>query len=163
MTISTWEKLFSATHFGLPRPQGSLRAMISKSTGKAMVSYSDSTVAHRNDLINTLRVSWGGREPFEGAVAVDLLFEFERPKVHYRTGKFENELKDSAPEEHTKPADLDKLVRLVGDALAIAGVLKDDAQITKLRARKSWVVQRGSTKITIFVIPPIEGEQDARE
>jgi Holliday junction resolvase RusA-like endonuclease len=43
--------------------------------------------------------------------------------------------------------DLDKLVRSVGDALAIAGVYTDDSRITRISARKLYAqgVEPGAT------------------
>lgn len=146
-----WRPLLDVRHPGLPRPQGSLKALVSASTGRAFVKYSDSTVDHRNRLVATLRREWDA-EPFAEAVALDLTFLFERPKTHFRSGRFSDQVKATAPRDHIKPADLDKLVRLVGDALVIADVIADDAQIIKIRAAKRWS-RRGATTIAVFATP----------
>jgi Holliday junction resolvase RusA-like endonuclease len=150
--MTLWRPLLDVRHSGLPRPQGSLRALVSASTGRAFVKYSDSTVDHRNRLVATLRREWDA-EPFAEAVAIDVHFAFERPLSHFRSGRFSDQMKPSAPRDHIKPADLDKLVRLVGDALVIAEVIADDSQIIKIRAAKEWTENRGHTKIGVFATP----------
>jgi Holliday junction resolvase RusA-like endonuclease len=70
-----------------------------------------------------------------GAVEVEVVFVFPRPKAHYRTGARAAELKASAPSWHTSYPDLDKLQRAIGDALA-GVVVSDDRQIA------SWLVTK---------------------
>lgn len=70
-----------------------------------------------------------------GAVEVEVVFVFPRPKAHYRTGAHAGELKESAPSWHTGYPDLDKLQRAIGDALA-GVVVSDDRQIS------SWLVEK---------------------
>lgn len=77
---------------------------------------------------------------FLGPVELRLLFGFDRPRGHYRTGKHGHLLRDTAPLYPATRAvgDLDKLVRACGDALEAAGAVKDDAQIVRLLAQKVW-------------------------
>lgn len=73
---------------------------------------------------------------------VDLtcVFRLPRPKSHYGTGRNAGVLKASAPAFPTRQGtkDADKLARAVGDALTMAGVWADDAQVCDLRAAKRW-------------------------
>lgn len=67
-------------------------------------------------------------DPLDGAVAVVVDFYLPRPK----TTKFK-----------LWPAgtpDLDKLQRAIGDALTMAGIIKDDARIVDWSARKRWAI-----------------------
>ena len=72
-----------------------------------------------------------------GPVAASLRFVFPRPKHHYRTGKNQHLLKDSAAIWHSTKPDIDKLQRAVFDSLS--GVLiQDDSQIAKVLAEKMY-------------------------
>jgi Holliday junction resolvase RusA-like endonuclease len=70
---------------------------------------------------------------FEGAVAVRVCFVLRRPKKHYTT----KGLRADAPTYHTSATDLDKLVRLVLDALT-GIVYRDDAQVAQIVATKQY-------------------------
>ncbi len=65
----------------------------------------------------TARDWWGARMPLEGPVALSLLFYFERPLGHYRSGKYSQDIKAGMPLLHTGKPDSDKVARNVGDAL----------------------------------------------
>jgi len=87
-------------------------------------------------------------EPFDEAVSVDITFYFPRPKSHFRTGKFANELKVTAPEYHTSKPDIDNLQKHFFDSLN--GVFwKDDSVIDEIVAKKSWALE-GSTVAKII-------------
>ena len=120
---------------GRPRPQGALKTFAV--AGKAYGRHTDSTLSHRAHVISTLAEDWD-REPLTGAVAVDVVFTFARPKSHYGTGRNADVVKESAPEHHIQRVDGDKLARLLGDSLEMAGVVADDCQIVEWRIRKLW-------------------------
>lgn len=73
-----------------------------------------------------------------GPVVLSMVFSLERPKSHYRTGRFAGELKQNAPILHAQPPDLDKLARAVCDALT-GVVYLDDGQVASIVAVKMWV------------------------
>jgi Holliday junction resolvase RusA-like endonuclease len=126
---------------GTPRPQGSVKPMVNKGTGRAFVKYNDTTIDHRNRLIHALSSQWHGSEvapPIDGAVMVVATFTFERPKSHWRTGRNAHLLRDSAPLDMISAPDTDKLLRLVGDALEISGVVGNDSQIRTSFGDKEW-------------------------
>ena len=52
------------------------------------------------------------------------------PQVALRQRGNADKLRASAPSAHTNTPDTDKLLRLLGDALTIAGVIGDDSQIS---------------------------------
>jgi len=78
-------------------------------------------------------------------VGIEIIFTFARPRSHYRTGRFADAIKISAPSEHAGSPDLDKLVRGVFDALTAAGVWWDDRQVARLIARKEYTNPRMQT------------------
>lgn len=129
--------LLTAQIPGTPRPQGSMKMMTNRRTGKGFLKYSDSTVDHRNLVVSVLAGLWD-REPYAGPVAVRVSFVFARPGAHYGTGKNADVVKDRAPVWHSQTPDVDKLLRLICDALTVAGVLRDDRQVALTRAQKHW-------------------------
>ena len=76
--------------------------------------------------------------PIAGPIRLGVVFYFNRPKSHYRTGKFSYLLKDDAPAYHTKTPDTSNLVKFVEDALQ-PNFYKDDSQIIELKAEKYYV------------------------
>ena len=120
---------------GRPRPQGALKTFAV--AGKAYGRHTDSTLSHRAHVISTLAEDWD-REPLTGAVAVDVVFTFARPKSHYGTGRNADVVKESAPDHHTQAPDSDKLSRLILDGLEMAGVVRNDSQVCRLNIDKQW-------------------------
>ena len=108
-------------------------------------------MAHRASMVLQLRRGYAGRPTITGPVELTAVFAIPRPKSHHtKTGS----LTSSAPLLHTYKPDLDKLCRLVGDALTIAGVIKDDSLITVIHAEKRWVPQalHGWTRLSIRTV-----------
>jgi Holliday junction resolvase RusA-like endonuclease len=90
-----------------------------------------------NEVITTLPADW---EPIDGPCELIVMFYLPKPAS----------VKRSAP---SVAPDLDKLVRSVGDALAIAGVYTDDSRITRISARKLYAqgIEPGAT-ITVATL-----------
>ena len=77
-------------------------------------------------------------------VAVSIVFQFERPKCHYRTGKHAHELRPDAPAIPTGGPDLDKLVRNVLDAMT--GIAyADDKQVSSIHTEKAYGRSAGAS------------------
>ena len=55
--------------------------------------------------------------PSNGPVQLFVHAYFQRPKSHYRTGKYSGQLKPYMPEVHTYRPDADNILKFVGDAL----------------------------------------------
>jgi crossover junction endodeoxyribonuclease RusA len=70
---------------------------------------------------------------FAGPVAAELTFIFPRPKSHYGTGRNAGVLKPDAPYYKISAPDLDKLIRATLDAITVAGIWRDDAQVVMLQ------------------------------
>lgn len=152
MTLPLWpaslEPLLQVQVPGKPRAQGSM-ALWRAADGSERAKYAPEVVAHRNLVIGCLVEDWALAPPITGPVRVSVLLWFPRPRAHYRTGRHASELRPGAPVMHTQYPDLDKCVRLIFDALTVAGVWLDDKQGCDLRAQKRWGTT-GMTSITLY-------------
>lgn len=119
----------------LPQPRPRFRRIGNKVityTPKAAKDYQDELVSRYRELL---------KECYEGKtitqpVNVYLVFGISRPASHYTRKQL---LKPSAPNDHTQRPDLDNLAKPVMDALVKAKVLHDDALITVMEIKKTWV------------------------
>lgn len=90
-----------------------------------------------------------GGAPLEGPVRLRVHFFFERPKAHFRTGRFSHLLRDDAPEYVAVKPDIDKLVRALSDGITDAGtVWRDDSQVAVLVATQAYGA-RASVIVTV--------------
>jgi Holliday junction resolvase RusA-like endonuclease len=81
---------------------------------------------------------------------VSMRFVFSRPKSHFRTGKYADQLKDSAPNYHTSRGDVDNLAKFVFDALN--GIYwRDDAIISSATIRKIYG-DRPRTEVNVYTL-----------
>lgn len=154
--VDTW----TVTIPGTPRPQGSAKWVVGRHTGRPVPKKDAKEVAHRDAVVFQLRRAYAGRRTITGPVELTAVFAIPRPKSHHtKTGT----LTRSAPLLHTYKADLDKLCRLAGDALTIAGVIADDALICSLHAEKRWLPHAvtGFTRLTLTTIDVLEPRQEA--
>lgn len=134
---------------GPPKGQGSL-SLWRGPDGKERAKHPEQTVMHRNLAISCLRDAWGNRAALAGAVAVRCEFRVPRPKDHWGTGRNAGTLKTWAPSWVTVPTDVDKMLRLVCDALTIAGVVRDDAQVSLIRGQKTYCEGAGETLVEVY-------------
>lgn len=74
-----------------------------------------------------------------GAIRVDILYYFQRPKIHFRTGKFSHIMKDDALKYCTNRYDLDNLNKAILDAITDADLIDDDRYVVQLNSGKIWV------------------------
>lgn len=148
-----WGREVSFTVPGTPRPKGSAK----------WIRRGDKAVPVRNPKL----ITWTGtvttaaaavmqeqdRPLIAGPVCLIAMFMFQRPKAHYRTGKYANELKPSAPHSHQQPPDTSKLIRALEDALT-GVVWVDDSQVCWLEAHKLWL-PRGEPGQTMVWVRPL--------
>jgi Holliday junction resolvase RusA-like endonuclease len=130
----------SFTVRGVPVPQGSKRALVHRSTGRAVVieqggqRHKDWRQDVKSAAVEAMgwRVSEDGIKVFgqpvmTGPVGVSICFTVPKPKSAPKTRRI---WPDKRP-------DLDKLVRAILDAIT-GEVIADDAQVTELRAYKVY-------------------------
>lgn len=79
------------------------------------------------------------------AVGVEITFTLPRPATHYGTGRNSKRLKESAPKHPTgrNTGDIDKLARLILDAMQDAQLIPDDAAVCELNTRKAYPADHG--------------------
>jgi len=114
------EVSFSIT--GDPASQGSHAIMQGRIVQVNSKKHKAWRTAIVNEVIATLPADW---EPIDDPCELIVMFYLPKPAT----------VKRSSP---SVAPDLDKLVRAVGDALAIAGVYTDDSRITRISARKLY-------------------------
>lgn len=122
-----------------PKPGGSKRAITHRHTGRTIViDACKGNKAWRNEVAKAARIAWPYNEPLDCPCECSYTFRMKRPQSHFRTGKYSDQLKPSAPQEHTTRPDVTKLIRSTEDALT--GILwKDDSQVTTQHATKEYV------------------------
>lgn len=112
---------------GVPIPEGSLKALMTRDRKRAFVVHDDGPALKkwRKAIGDAARYYMGVRLPFaEDAIEVNVTFTVTRPRTVTR-------------EYPTVPPDADKLMRAVGDALK-GVVYKDDGQSVDLVVRKRY-------------------------
>lgn len=134
---------------GPPKGQGS---MIVTGATRAGLRHPRATLDHRATVTQYLAQGWAGRPALAGPVAVEVVAWLPRPKGHFGTGRNSEALKPSAPAYPTGYPDGDKVARLVGDALVLAGVIVDDAQVTDWLVRKRYPDERGHPGATTIQV-----------
>lgn len=95
--------------------------------------------------------------PLHGPIRLDLTFLFPRPASHLGTGRNAGRLKPSAPPEHTRKPDADKLARAILDALT-GVVYVDDSQVIVLVTYKRWaeVGDRPGARVSVVAIEEVD-------
>jgi len=117
----------SFTVYGIPQPQGSMRAFIPKGWKRPVITaVSGKTKPWRQEVAGTALVARGSRNLWEEeAVVIHAHFYFDKPKSSRKK-----------TQKTTKP-DIDKLLRATLDALT--GVLfRDDSQVVKCVVTKRF-------------------------
>ena len=140
---------------GTPSGQGSMRAFVVK--GRAVLTSTNKKLKPWRKAIADKATldGWkpGSGAPLEGRVKLSLAFYFPRPKSHYRkNSQIKDEFLNAFPR-----ADLDKLVRAVGDALT--GVCwVDDSQIAMISAFKVYITAPSTDGYLLIDITDLEDE-----
>lgn len=133
---------------GTPIPQGSKTAYVVK--GRAVIADANRAKLKpwRAEVARVAEATWGDRAPLAGAVRVEAVFVFERPKSARR------------PHPSVKP-DADKLTRALLDGVTDAGCWADDSQVTQLDIEKVYGTAPG-VHVSIENVSadePTKGEQ----
>ena len=132
---------------GKAQPGGSKRAFYNQRTGRAMiVDANPKAKAWQKIVAAKAREAMGSEPPISGPLRMCLVFYLDRPRSHYRTGKYSGDLLRAAPKYPIYKPDTTKLVRCFEDAMT-GIVYEDDAQIVAQEARKLY----GQAGVTVFI------------
>lgn len=138
-------------HFIVPGNPIGLKRHRTMRAGDKLIQYDPS----KGDKGDFLAKAMANRPevPLDEPLQVVLKFFFVRPKSHFRTGKYADELKPNAPCWHTKIPDADNLAKFICDSLN--GIFwRDDSIVCKLIVTKQYSnVPR--TEITIETVEGI--------
>lgn len=132
------------TVWGDPAPKGSLKCIGGKGRHQLVEDSDRSTPWRARVADGGRRVVLAGHRAGSDPVGLEITSTITRPKSHYGTGRNAGTLKGSAPLYPSRRAsqgvggDVDKLARLVLDALEDAGVYDDDSQVVELVTRKTY-------------------------
>jgi Holliday junction resolvase RusA-like endonuclease len=91
--------------------------------------------AWRAEVTRACRDYWQDRPPLEEPMMASALFGYRRPGSHFsRSQSRWGQLLPSAPQEAaTTGADVEKLVRAICDSMQVAGMIRNDKLICRLR------------------------------
>ena len=81
------------------------------------------------------------KTPLKEQIYLKLIFYMPRPKYHYRTGKYKNQLKEQYVDVvyHCVKPDIDNLIKMVADTIqGRKRMILDDSQICMLQAEKIY-------------------------
>tara|TARA_X000001382_G_scaffold96033_1_gene70468 strand:- start:377 stop:823 length:447 start_codon:yes stop_codon:yes gene_type:complete len=122
---------------GIPKPQPRPRAV---AINGVVRMYTPSNVKGWRQSVKIAVINEGVKpvQPLAGSISVNLGFIFERPKSHFRSGKYSHLLKDDAPDFHIKKPDCDNLAKAVLDVLTELKIWHDDSQVTHLTTTKQY-------------------------
>jgi Holliday junction resolvase RusA-like endonuclease len=147
---------------GPPAGKGSTRAFpVRRADGRDGVAVTHDSPRTRRfeDTVRDAAIdAHAGRPLLDGPLELELTFRLARPRGHYGSGRNHGRLRPSAPPAPAVTPDLDKLVRVVGDALTRA-VITDDARIVALVARKCYDAPEGVS----VTITPYSGRDPSDE
>ena len=143
---------------GRPKPQPRVRARVLGKGEKAFAGvYDPETSKPWKRTIAAVAPFYKPARPITGPVSVTIDFYMPRPKSHYRTGRYADQLKPDAPVRHTTGGgpyggDRDNLEKAVTDCLTKLGFWKDDGQVCAGEVRKFWSNGKSGAKIIISEI-----------
>lgn len=144
---------------GIPATAGSKRPFIykSKKDGKQRVAMCPDNKRQKpwmSDVKYYAQMAMEGMAPLTGAVKMDVVFGFARPKAHYGSGKNNRMLKLGAPKHHTIKPDRTKLLRAAEDALK-GVVWIDDSQVVAGDVQKVYSNTPGAL-VSITTVDSVE-------
>ena len=142
---------------GTPIPKGSMKAFYVKAIGRAVVAHDNAKSKPWASVVKLAVANECQRTAWQCThypILLSLTFNMPRPKCHFGTGLLTADtLRNSAPVHHTTKPDLDKLVRLIGDAMK-GVVYADDSQVVHIEARKTYYGCGTGVSIKVEMLKP---------
>jgi crossover junction endodeoxyribonuclease RusA len=126
---------------GHAAPKGSMKCIGGKGGGHRLIEDNRRTKPWRDAVALWIKRSWNETVDPGQPVGVEVTFSLPRPKGHYGTGANAGHVKGSAPDHAVSHStgDVDKLARLILDAIQDTDVLPDDSAVVELTARKRYL------------------------
>lgn len=124
---------------GHPAPKGSLKCIGGRGRHQ-LIEDNARSKPWRDVVAYWIRKSWHQHADPGQPLGVEVTFSLPRPKGHMGTGANAGHVKQSAPDHAVSHStgDVDKLARLVLDAIQDTDVLPDDSAVIELTARKTY-------------------------
>lgn len=141
---------------GHPVSQGSMKCIGNRGGFHQLIASNKTELNEWRDLVGARASSaalFRGWQPLDCA-EVRMIFRFDRPKSHYRTGRYADLLRDDAPTYPVGPPDADKLARAVFDSLTAAAVVTDDAVIVTTAIAKRYCTTDQHPGVNIVLSAP---------
>lgn len=129
---------------GTPKPKGSMKCLgqVGKIRHQLTEDYRPGQKEWRDRIADTIRRKVTTRYAEGVPVQVDVTFTLPRPEYHYGTGRNAGIVKpryEWEPATNRGTGDVDKMLRLLLDALEDGGLLANDAQVVDAHAVKVYV------------------------
>jgi len=135
------------------KPTPLKRPRLTRIAGRPVIY--DASKKEKKDWLN-LDMKYSPTTPFTGPLRIFLEFYFPRPKNHYRTGKYSNQMKPTAPHIHTNMPDIDNLAKFILDAMNEV-FYSDDRQVVELNSHKEYLNDvTNKTGYTIVTVLPYD-------
>lgn len=138
----------------LGEPVGKGRPRFNRQSGRAFTP--KKTRAWEQVAAGEFGTQWAGRAPLAGPVSLKVTALFSRPAYmvcDHTSGRCKCEEKHPQREQlpHLKAPDLDNIVKAVGDALQLAGVVEDDKLVSRVEAVKLYTAVRGQPRVEVRI------------
>lgn len=126
---------------GEPTPKGSLKC-VGRNGSHQLIEDNRRTKDWRTTVAFWIRRKWDAAAPKGQPLGAEVTFTVKRPASHYGTGRNALVLKATAPAHPVSHAtgDVDKLLRLILDAIQDTDVLPDDCAVVEATARKAYAL-----------------------
>jgi len=153
----TWQPVLTFDVIGTPQQRGSKTVVGKKGGGVLMTANGHPILKDDNpksrawmDAVAVTASEAWDYPLLDEPLAVSMVFYFNRPKSHYRTGKNAHLLRDDAPSDCMKNRDLAKLIRSTEDALTKV-VWRDDSLVCEYLSPMRREYTTGAEKATITI------------
>jgi crossover junction endodeoxyribonuclease RusA len=141
---------------GQPVSQGSMKCVGARGGFHQLIASNKDTLNPWRELVQARAehaAAYRQWVPLDCAEA-RLVFRFDRPQSHYRTGRFADLLRDDAPLYPATAIDVDKAIRAIFDALTNARVVTDDAVIVTVTAAKRYATPEHPAGVNVVLSAP---------
>ena len=116
--------------------------LILSTSGRVAMNQHDPSAADK-ELFRMKCLQYRPRKLIKSGIILNISFRFERPKSHYRTGKYSNLLKKESPAEHIVKPDKDNLLKFVMDSFN-RFFWVDDCQVYDGQEKKRYTPKAGT-------------------